>query len=225
MLELRPYQIEAVNAINEHWNEWQRELLVLPTGCGKTVVFNTIANQRPGQTLILAHREELIEQARDKYNTMFGELPGKIKAQENDIRRVTVGSIQTMMRRDYADMFDTVIIDEAHHAVSPSYQKLLTQMPGAKVLGVTATPDRGDKKSLARYFDGIAYSINGRVAGLEVGVDFDAAGFTDGQSCVFCQCGFRTDAYGHHHCVGFYLSSAGEFDDITANLFYSVLYY
>ena len=74
-------------------------------------------------------------------------------------------------------------------------------------------------------FDGVAYSINGRIAGLEVGVDFDAAGFTDGQSCVFCQCGFRTDAYGHHHCVGFYLSSAGEFDDITANLFYSVLYY
>ena len=145
-MELRPYQQEAVRAINEKWDEWQRELLVLPTGCGKTVVFNTIANQRPGRTLILAHREELIEQARDKYQRMFGEMPGKIKAQENDIRRVTVGSIQTMMRRDYAGAFDTVIIDEAHHAVSPSYQKLLVQLPDAKVLGVTATPDRGDKK-------------------------------------------------------------------------------
>ena len=99
-MELRPYQREAVQAINEKWDEWQRELLVLPTGCGKTVVFNTIANQRPGRTLILAHREELIEQARDKYQRMFGEMPGKIKAQENDIRRVTVGSIQTMIRRD-----------------------------------------------------------------------------------------------------------------------------
>ena len=163
-MELRPYQKEAVRAINEKWDEWQRELLVLPTGCGKTVVFNTIANQRPGQTLILAHREELIEQARDKYQRMFGELPGKIKAQENDIRRVTVGSIQTMMRRDYANAFDTVIIDEAHHAVSPSYQKLLTQLPDAKVLGVTATPDRGDKKSLARYFDGIAYEYSLKTA-------------------------------------------------------------
>ena len=163
-LELRPYQVEAVNAINDHWNEWQRELLVLPTGCGKTVVFNTIANQRPGQTLILAHREELIEQARDKYQRMFGELPGKIKAQENDIRRVTVGSIQTMMRRDYTDAFDTVIIDEAHHAVSDSYQRLLRQLPNAKVLGVTATPDRGDKKSLARYFDGIAYEYSLKTA-------------------------------------------------------------
>ena len=163
-MELRPYQQEAVRAINEKWDEWQRELLVLPTGCGKTVVFNTIANQRPGRTLILAHREELIEQARDKYQRMFGEMPGKIKAQENDIRRVTVGSIQTMMRRDYACAFDTVIIDEAHHAVSPSYQKLLVQLPDAKVLGVTATPDRGDKKSLARYFEGIAYEYSLKTA-------------------------------------------------------------
>ena len=161
---LRPYQQEAIQAINTKWDEWQRELLVLPTGCGKTVVFNTVASQRPGNTLILAHREELIEQARDKYEAMFGEKPGKIKASENDIRRITVGSVQTMCRRDYTDQFDTVIIDEAHHAVSPSYQKLLEQFPEAKVLGVTATPDRGDKRSLARYFDGIAYEYSLKTA-------------------------------------------------------------
>lgn len=158
--DLRPYQRDAVAAINQHWSEWNRELLVLPTGCGKTVVFNTIAHERPGMTLILAHREELIEQARDKYCMMFGEMPGKIKAQENDVRDVTVGSIQTMSRRDYAGMFDTIIVDEAHHTISPSYQKLLVQFPDAKVLGVTATPDRGDKRSLARYFDGIAYEYS-----------------------------------------------------------------
>lgn len=161
---LRPYQREAVDAIVDHWNEWKRELLVLPTGCGKTVVFNTVANGRPGRTLILAHRDELIEQARDKFNAMFGEMPGKIKAQENEIRRVTVGSVQTMCRRDYSGQFDTVIVDEAHHAVSPSYQTLLQQFPDARVLGVTATPDRGDKKSLARYFDGIAYEYQLKTA-------------------------------------------------------------
>lgn len=161
---LRPYQEEAVRAINDKWNEWQRELLVLPTGCGKTVVFNTIANQRPGKTLILAHRDELIEQARDKYFKMFGDNPGKIKAMENDIRPVTVGSVQTMCRRDYSGMFDTVIVDEAHHAISPSYKAVLDQFPEAKVLGVTATPDRGDKKSLARYFDGIAYEYKLKTA-------------------------------------------------------------
>lgn len=156
-MQLRPYQQEAVNAIINHWNEWQRELLVLPTGCGKTVVFNTIAHGRPGNVLILAHRDELIEQARDKYYRMFSEPAGKIKASETDLQRVTVGSVQTMMRRDYTGLFNTVIVDEAHHSISDSYQAVLGQFPEARVLGVTATPDRGDKKSLARYYDGIAY--------------------------------------------------------------------
>ena len=61
---------------------------------------------------------------------------------------------------DYTGMFDTVIIDEAHHAISPSYQTVLNQLPNAKVLGVTATPDRGDKRSLAQYFEGIAYEYS-----------------------------------------------------------------
>ena len=155
--ELRPYQTDAIAAINEHWKDWDRELLVLPTGCGKTVVFNSIAHERDGNVLILAHRDELIEQAREKYHAMFKVMPGKIKAQENDIRQVTVGSVQTISRRDYSGQFQTVIVDEAHHAVSDSYQAVLNQFSDAKVLGVTATPDRGDKKSLARYFDGIAY--------------------------------------------------------------------
>ena len=156
-MQLRPYQEAAVSAIRAGWNEWQRELLVLPTGCGKTVVFNTVAHDQPGNVLILAHRDELIEQARDKYCRMFGDLPGKIKAAETNIQRITVGSVQTMARRDYTGLFETVIVDEAHHSISDSYQTVLNQFPDAKVLGVTATPDRGDKKSLARYYDGIAF--------------------------------------------------------------------
>ena len=91
---------------------------------------------------------------------MFGILPGKIKAAETNIQRVTVGSVQTMMRRDYTNLFQAVIVDEAHHSISDSYQAVLGQFPGAKVLGVTATPDRGDKRSLARYYDGIAYEYS-----------------------------------------------------------------
>ena len=163
-MELRPYQKEAVDAIIDHWNEWQRELLVLPTGCGKTVVFNTIAHGRHGNVLILAHRDELIEQARDKYYRMFSEPTGKIKASDTSIQRVTVGSVQTMMRRDYSGFFHTVIVDEAHHSISDSYQTVLRQFPEARVLGVTATPDRGDKKSLARYYEGIAYEYSLRQA-------------------------------------------------------------
>lgn len=163
-INLRPYQVEAVNAIREKWGEWNKELLVLPTGCGKTVVFNTVAHEQKGNVLILAHRDELIEQARDKYNKMFGVMPGKIKGQETDVKQITVGSVQTMSRRDYTGMFQTVIVDEAHHTVSPSYLNVLNQFPDAKVLGVTATPDRGDKKSLARFYEGIAYEYSLKTA-------------------------------------------------------------
>ena len=164
MVTLRPYQQQAVDAIRNGWNEWRKELLVLPTGCGKTVVFNTIAHERPGNTLIIAHREELIDQARDKYFRMFGESTGKIKASEKTIEKVTVGSVQTMMRNDYTGLFQTVIVDEAHHAISDSYMHVLDQFQDAKVLGVTATPDRGDKKNLAQFFDGIAFEYSLRQA-------------------------------------------------------------
>lgn len=157
MYDLRPYQKAAITAINDKWGEWQKELLVLPTGCGKTVVFNEIARQRSPGVLILAHRDELIEQARQK----FGGETGKIKADENIVLPVTVGSVQTMCRRIYdPKTFSTIIVDEAHHAVSPSYQNILQQFPDAKVLGVTATADRGDKKNLSQYFDGIAYQYS-----------------------------------------------------------------
>ena len=154
MYDLRPYQRQAIKAINTQWEEWQRELLILPTGCGKTIVFNEIARQRSPGVLILAHRDELIEQARQK----FGGETGKIKADEYSVLPVTVGSVQTMCRRQFRpDAFSTIIVDEAHHAVSPSYQNILSQFPDAKVLGVTATADRGDKKNLGQYFEGIAY--------------------------------------------------------------------
>lgn len=157
MYELRPYQRQAIKEINEHWVDWQKELLVLPTGCGKTVVFNEIARQKAPGVLILAHRDELIEQARQK----FGGETGKIKADECSVLPVTVGSVQTMCRRQFSpDTFSTIIVDEAHHALSPSYQSILNQFPNAKVLGVTATADRGDKKNLGQYFDGIAYQYS-----------------------------------------------------------------
>lgn len=160
MINLRPYQLDAVAAIEKQWGEWQKELLILPTGTGKTIVFSKVALDRTaqGNVLIMAHRDELIEQARDKYTMATGLPAGKIKADECSIMPVTVGSVQTLMRHTYNPYaFQTIIVDEAHHAISDSYQKVLQQFPKSKVLGVTATPDRGDKKSLRDYFDGIAY--------------------------------------------------------------------
>lgn len=168
-MELRPYQKEARDAIFEQWDSGvNRTLLVLPTGCGKTIVFAKVAEDcvRNGdRVLILAHRGELLEQAADKIHKSTGLGCAVEKAEESCLGswfRVVVGSVQTMMREKrlsgFAEnYFGTIIIDEAHHCLSDSYQKVLHHFPGAKVLGVTATPDRGDMKNLGQYFETLAY--------------------------------------------------------------------
>ena len=168
-IALRPYQNEAKAAVLEQWEQGvQRTLLVLPTGCGKTIVFAKISEdcvKRGERVLILAHRGELLEQAADKIHKACNLNCAVEKAEETSLGsfwRITVGSVQTLMResrlaRFLPDYFDTIIIDEAHHAISDSYQRILQHFSGAKVLGVTATPDRGDMKNLGQVFDSLAY--------------------------------------------------------------------
>lgn len=168
-MELRPYQQEAMDAILEVWeNGTHKTLLVLPTGCGKTIVFAKVTEEcvRQGdRVLILAHRGELLEQAADKIRKATGLGCATEKAEETCLGswfRITVGSVQSMMRESRLsrfpdDYFDTIIIDEAHHCISDSYQRVLHHFPEAKVLGVTATPDRGDMKNLGQVFESLAY--------------------------------------------------------------------
>lgn len=173
-MELRPYQVEAKNAILKEWEDRQKTLLVLPTGCGKTVVFADIAKDRTkiGRVLILAHREELLSQASDKIKKLCGLECSVEKAEQTSINTdnlITVGSVQTLMAekrlsRFSQDYFNTIIVDEAHHAMAKSYQNVLTHFDKAKVLGVTATPDRGDMKDLGEYFESLAYEYSLRDA-------------------------------------------------------------
>ncbi len=167
-MELRPYQQEAKEKIFEEWEKVSRTLLVLPTGCGKTIVFAKVTEdcvRRGERVLILAHRGELLGQAADKLMKATGLGCATEKAEESCLGswfRVTVGSVQTMMREKRleqfpADYFQAVIIDEAHHCLSESYQRVLRHFPDAKVLGVTATPDRGDMRNLGQYFQTLAY--------------------------------------------------------------------
>lgn len=168
-MELRPYQKEARDSILGEWEKGiSRTLLVLPTGCGKTIVFAKVAEEcvRHGnRVLVLAHRGELLEQAADKIATATGLGCATEKAESSCLDswfRVVVGSVQTMMREKRlgqfpADYFQTIIIDEAHHCISDSYQKVLKHFPDAKVLGVTATPDRGDMRNLGEFFESLAY--------------------------------------------------------------------
>lgn len=168
-MELRPYQQEAKAAVLAEWQAGRRRtLLVLPTGCGKTIVFCKLAEDlvRQGErVLILAHRGELLEQAAAKLQQSCGLASALEKAEASSLnswRRVAVGSVQTLCRpqrleKFAPERFGAVIVDEAHHILSESYQRVLAHFAGAKVLGVTATPDRTDMRNLGQFFDSLAY--------------------------------------------------------------------
>lgn len=143
----------------------QATLLVLPTGTGKTIVFARVienAVRAGGRCLVLAHRAELLNQAADKLHAVTGLGCAVEKAETTAVDtwyNVVVGSVQTMQRenRRSGHEFTHIIVDEAHHAVSPSYRAVIDAFPGAKILGVTATADRGDKRDLGEVFETLAY--------------------------------------------------------------------
>ena len=166
---LRPYQQKARDRIHAEWEAGHtRTLLVLPTGTGKTIVFASVAADqvRAGdRVLILAHRGELLEQAADKLQRSTGLVSAVEKADATCLNtwfRVVVGSVQTLqctarLERFPRDYFGTIIIDEAHHAITDGYRRILDYFDHAKVLGVTATPDRGDMRNLGEVFDSLAF--------------------------------------------------------------------
>ena len=171
MISLREYQEEAIEAVIRAREEGiNRQLICLPTGTGKTVTFAAIAKRLQTRTLVLAHREELIQQAKDKISLVYPEATtGLVMAANNEFRKdIVVASIQTACRdrrlKDLADQnFGLLIVDEAHHAVGDSYMKVLSSLGfmnnfGDKTLiGVTATANRADKLSLGDVFEEVVF--------------------------------------------------------------------
>lgn len=172
MLNLRPYQTEAKQAILNEWEEGrQKTLLVLPTGTGKTIVFSSVTEHQVNlghRVLILAHREELLTQAADKLKSASGIDAVLEKGESHSLGSffpVTVGSVQSLAQEKRLamfpeDYFQDIVVDEAHHCLSDSYQRVLKHFPAANILGVTATPDRGDKQTLGQFFDSLAYEYS-----------------------------------------------------------------
>jgi len=172
-MKLRPYQNDAVDSIIAELGKFRSTLIVLPTGCGKTVCFSEVINRypQPGRWMVLAHREELIRQAADKIGKIIGETPEIEMADERaDLHmfrrtKAVVATVQTLSRGRKARFawkdFAGIIIDEAHHAVADSYQNIVkharTENPDIKVVGVTATPDRADEAALGHAFESVAY--------------------------------------------------------------------
>jgi len=176
-MQLRPYQTKSVQSVEEEWRENTSTLLVLPTGTGKTVVFSDIIRRAfPRRALVLAHRAELVYQAKAKIEAITGwrvdiEM-GEMRADMDCMYggpQVVVSTIQTQssggdgsgrMTRFDPRMFGVVVIDEGHHACANSYRKILdwyTQNEAVRVLGVTATPDRADEEALGQVFDTVAF--------------------------------------------------------------------
>src|SRR5712671_6334986 len=165
----RPYQYEAVAALLAATARGlHRPLLVLPTGTGKTIVFALLVQRRRGRSLILAHRDELIQQAVDKLHLVDPTLAlGVVQATRDEHTAPTVvASVQTLSRRPrlarLVPDFQTIVIDEAHHAPAPTYRRILEYCrawhpDGPLVVGVTATPERGDRHSLREVFEHIVY--------------------------------------------------------------------
>lgn len=175
-IKLYPYQEEAVQHVLADWDAGHRRtLLVMATGTGKTYTFAEVirrelkrewdANQLTVRALVLAHRDELINQAVEKIELLTGEKCAIEKASKSSLKsteRVVVGSVQSLgnesrLSKFPKDRFSLIVIDEAHHSAANTYLQILQHFPQARVLGVTATPDRGDQRSLARVFDKIAY--------------------------------------------------------------------
>jgi len=168
-VQLRNYQQEALDAmLKAERSGIRKQLVVLPTGAGKTVLFAHLPIVRNDSLpmLVLAHRTELLQQAKNKIESMNPELSVGIEKAESKAGKadVVVASVQTLGRGNSnriegfeQDYFKTIIIDEAHHAAASSYQKILNYFNSDYVLGVTATPQRSDSVRLVDTFDEIVY--------------------------------------------------------------------
>ena len=160
----RPYQEAGIAAISAKLAEHRSTLFVCPTGGGKTFVASTFIERHvPESVLWLAHREELVDQGINDLQAVVGEFVAKEKADSYALgSRLVVATVQTLKGArldDFASRFTPglIVVDEAHHAVAPSYRKIVDAFPDAKVLGLTATPDRSDERAMGQVFDSVAY--------------------------------------------------------------------
>lgn len=151
MITLRPYQEEAVAAVEQAIARGvTRPLVQLPTGTGKTIVFAELIRRLGEPALVIAHRDELLQQAADKIRMVNPQAwIGLVKAQADERDHpVVVASVQTLSRQARLDRmpgdYRLVVIDEAHHATADSYRRVMARWPDTPIVGVTATPERSD---------------------------------------------------------------------------------
>ncbi len=180
MLTLRPYQKECVAAVEandgkviadatyEGGSRTLRQLVACPTGSGKTLMFSELIRRGgDGTALILAHRDELLDQAEEKLRMVAPELDelriGRVQAGRDETHtQIVIASVATLASERRLQrlpaVFDRVIVDECHHGAADSYQRILRHVAKSRsIAGFTATPERADKKDLRNAFDTLTY--------------------------------------------------------------------
>jgi len=192
-LTLRPYQQEAITAVERALGRGvSRPMIVLPTGTGKTACFSALIARRGGSALVLAHRDELLRQAAAKIQVAdptLGLGVGFVAAERDDVGApVVVASVQTLARTRRLErlprQFDTVVVDECHHASAQSYRRILAHLePSPLILGVTATPQRSDGQLLGEVWEEIVYQ-RGIVEMIRAGYLADVRGIRVGLESI-----------------------------------------
>jgi superfamily II DNA or RNA helicase len=161
-MELRPYQKACRDAVLSDLTMHRSVAAVMATGAGKTPTALAIMQALPGPSLVLAHRGELLDQAREKM-AAFGIEPEleKAEARASLSAPVVLGSVQSLrngrLERFPVDHFKFIWIDECHHAPAVSYRNVLERSPGAKVFGCTATLDRLDGEGYEEIFEKVSF--------------------------------------------------------------------
>jgi superfamily II DNA or RNA helicase len=176
MKTIRPYQATAIRSVHEAWTVYRSTLLVLPTGAGKSfVAASIVADRAPlGRTLWVAHRRELITQARDtlegvgircdvemaeswaRLSDLFGESQCVVASKDS-----LVGN---RLARFDPNAFQTIVFDECHHSTATKWLDIAARFPNAKLLGLTATPDRADGVALGNVYECVAFEYGIRDA-------------------------------------------------------------
>lgn len=217
-MELRPYQEEAIHAVESALSRGiRRQLIQLPTGCGKTVVFCSVLSQMNLPCMVIAHRQELLSQAKETAlkwkSTQNPKIYGEEPVSDSSMLISSIQLATQPKRLEFLKQFSpkVIIFDEAHHAPAPSYGKLLEELSfdsnGILLLGVTATPTRLDGLGMHNSFQELVYSKT-IIDMIELGylcpfkaelvqTGVDASSLDEGLAKAYHQKQILTDMYDH----------------------------